>query len=228
MPSLPVLDGPTLAPSSGGKPKQLVILLHGYGSNGNDLIALAPYWHQALPDALFLAPNGPERVPGLAAGYQWWDLERRDRASRAAGVARAAPVLDAYIDQQLERYGLTEDKLVLVGFSQGTMMALHVGPRRKRAVAGIVGYSGMLAETESLSRDPHTRPPVLLTHGSADDVISIASFHEARSELERLGFDVATHVSDGLGHSVDLAGLDLGRDFVRRVLVEGGGAAATA
>lgn len=225
MPSIPSLDGPSLAPASGGEPKQLVILLHGYGSNGNDLIALAPYWHQALPDALFLAPNAPERMPGLATGYQWWDLSTRDRASRAAGVARAAPALDAYIDQELDRYGLTEERLVLVGFSQGTMMALHVGPRRKRQLAGIVGYSGMLAEVESLSRDPHTKPPILLIHGSADEMISISSFHEAKSELERLGFDVGSHVSAGLGHSVDMAGLELGRDFVRRVLA--GGAAAS-
>src|SRR5215210_980688 len=135
MSSLPVLDGPSLAPASGGPPKQLVILLHGYGSNGNDLISLAPYWHQAVPDALFLAPNAPEQIPGMAGAYQWWDLSTRDRASRAAGAARAGPVLDAYIDQQLERYGLTEDELVLVGFSQGTMMALHVGPRRERRIA---------------------------------------------------------------------------------------------
>jgi phospholipase/carboxylesterase len=220
MTSTTLLDGPSLAPASGGEPKQLVILLHGYGSNGNDLISLAPYWHQAVPDALFLAPNGPERVPGMAAGYQWWDLSTRDRASRAAGVARAAPVLDAYIEQQLERYGLTEEDLVLVGFSQGTMMALHVGPRRERRIAGIVGYSGMLADVESLFRDPHTKPPILLIHGSADTTISISSYHEAKSELERLGFDVASHVSAGLGHSVDMAGLELGRDFVRRVLVE--------
>ena len=220
MTSLPVLTGPSLAPASGGDPKQLIILLHGYGSNGNDLISLAPFWHQALHDALFLAPNGPERLPGMAAGYQWWDLSRRDRASRAAGVARAAPVLDAYIDQQLGRYGLTEDKLVLVGFSQGTMMALHVGPRRERQIAGIVGYSGLLADTGSLARDPHTKPPILLIHGSADDVVSIASYHEAKNELDGLGFDVSGHVSQGLGHSVDMAGLELGRDFVRRVLVE--------
>ncbi|HEY5720897.1 MAG TPA: dienelactone hydrolase family protein [Allosphingosinicella sp.] len=220
MTPLPALDGPSLAPASGGEARQLVILLHGYGSNGNDLISLAPYWHQAVPDALFLAPNGPEQVPGFPGGYQWWDLSTRDRASRAAGVARAAPVLDAYIDQQLERYGLTEEQLVLVGFSQGTMMALHVGPRRARRIAGIVGYSGMLAEVESLSRDPHTKPPVLLLHGSADEVISISSYQEAKTELERLGFDVGSHVSAGLGHSVDMAGLELGRDFVRRVLVD--------
>jgi phospholipase/carboxylesterase len=222
MSPLPVLDGPSLTPASGGSPKQLVILLHGYGSNGADLISLAPYWNQAVPDALFLAPNAPEQIPGMPGAYQWWDLSTRDRASRAAGAARAGPVLDAFIDQQLARYGLTEAELVLVGFSQGTMMALEVGPRRERQLAGIVGYSGMLADVGSLSRDPHTKPPILLIHGSADEVISIGSYHEAKTELERLGFDVSSHVSAGLGHSVDMAGLELGRDFVRRVLVERG------
>ena len=220
MSPLPVLDGPSLAPASGGEPKQLIILLHGYGSNGADLISLAPFWHQAVPDALFLAPNAPEQIPGMRGAYQWWDLSTRDRASRAAGAARAGPVLDAYIDQQLDRYGLTEEQLVLVGFSQGTMMALQVGPRRERQIAGIVGYSGMLADVGSLARDARTKPPVLLIHGSADATISIASYREAKDELERLGFDVSGHVSNGLGHSVDMAGLELGKEFVRRVLLE--------
>lgn len=217
MPSLPVLDGPSLAPASGGAPKQLIILLHGYGSNGSDLIALAPYWHQAIPDALFLAPNAPERVPGMWGAHQWWDLSTRDRASRGAGAAAAAPVLDAYIDAQLEKYGLTEAETVLVGFSQGTMMALQAGPRREKQLAGIVGFSGMMADTTSLAGDPHNKPPVLLIHGSADEMISLGAYHETKNELERLGFDVSGHVSQGLGHSVDAAGLELGKQFVRRV-----------
>jgi phospholipase/carboxylesterase len=220
MSSLPVLDGPSLVPASGGAPKHLVILLHGYGSNGADLISLAPHWWQAVPDALFLAPNAPEQIPGMPGAYQWWDLSLRDRASRAAGAAGAAPVLDAYIDRQLALHGLTEDRLVLVGFSQGTMMALQVGPRRERQVAGIIGYSWMMADPESLSRDVHTKPPILLIHGSADQMIPIASYYEAKNELERLGFDVGGHVSAGLGHSVDMAGLELGKDFLRRVLAD--------
>ena len=227
MPSLPVLDGPSLAPASGGEAGQLVILLHGYGSNGADLISLAPHWRQAVPDALFLAPNAPEPLPGMAGAYQWWDLSSRGPAARAAGAAAAAPVLDAFIDRQLARHGLTEEKLVLVGFSQGTMMALHVGPRRERPLAGIIGYSGMLAETGSLSRDPHTRSPILLIHGSADEMIPVSSYHEAKNELERLGFDVGGHVSAGLGHSVDMKGLELGRDFVRRVLMDRPSTSAT-
>ncbi len=211
-----MLTGPSLGPASGGKPRQIVILIHGYGSNGADLLSLAPYWYQHLPNALFVAPNAPEPCPGLPGGFQWWALETFDRAALAAGVARAAPKLDAFVDAQLAAHGLTERDLVLIGFSQGTMMALHVGPLRARRIAGIIGYSGVLA-------DPHTagvrtKPPVLLVHGDADPVVPIAGFHRSVAELQAMRFDLETHVSIGLGHGVDAQGLDLGLKFIRRVL----------
>jgi len=215
------LDGPSLAPASGGEPRQIVILVHGYGSNGADLIGLAPHWRTTLPDALFVAPNAPERCPGMPGGYQWWGLTMVDRpADRSAGAARAAPALDAFIDRQLALHGLAEDKLALVGFSQGTMMALQVGPRRERRLAGILGYSGMLVGAERLAEEVRTRPPILLVHGAADPTIPVAALHQARKELERLGFEIGAHVSPGLGHSVDAAGLELGRTFLRDVFAD--------
>ena len=138
-----LLDGPTSAPAAGAAPRSLVILLHGYGSNGADLIELVPYWRAALPDTLFLAPDAPQACPGAPAGRQWWPLTSLSPEARAAGVRVAAPALNAYIDSHLAAHDLTEEALALVGFSQGTMMALHVGPRRARPVAGILGYSGM-------------------------------------------------------------------------------------
>jgi phospholipase/carboxylesterase len=115
----------------------MVIFLHGYGSNGADLMGLVPYWRAALPDTVFLAPNAPQPCPGAPGGYQWWSLTSLDPQARAMGVRQAAPIVDAYIDGELARYGLTEDRLALVGFSQGTMMALHVGPRRRHRLASI-------------------------------------------------------------------------------------------
>src|SRR5471032_3024039 len=162
-----MIDGPRVVPASGATARSLVILLHGYGSNGDDLISLAPHWRGVLPATVFVAPNAPEPCPGAPGGYQWWALTSPDRGGRAAGAARAAPVLDAFIDAELARHGLTEAQLALVGFSQGTMMALQVGPRRLRALAGIVGYSGMLADPEALASEVRTRPPVLLVHGDA-------------------------------------------------------------
>jgi phospholipase/carboxylesterase len=198
-------------------PKSLVILLHGYGSNGDDLISLAPHWRGVLPATVFVAPNAPEPCPGAPGGFQWWALTSADRGARASGVARAAPVLDAFIDAELARYGLTEAQLALVGFSQGTMMALHVGPRRPRTLAGIVGYSGMLAEA-GVAGPAITRPPILLIHGDADPMIPLAAFYQAEAALVRDGFAVESHVSPGLGHSIDLAGLQLGGQFLANVL----------
>jgi phospholipase/carboxylesterase len=212
------IDGPRMTPASGAAATSLVVLLHGYGSNGEDLIGLAPIWRAGLPGAAFVAPNAPERCPGAPGGYQWWGISSLDRSALGAGVARAAPALDAFIDAELERHGLGEDRLALVGFSQGTMMALHVGPRRPRTLAGVVGYSGMLANEAGLDDATLRKPPVLLVHGDADPMIPLAAFHRTREALSRHGFTVETHVSAGLGHSIDAAGLTLGERFLKRVL----------
>lgn len=210
-----IVNGSSLQPLSGGAPKQIMLLLHGYGSNGADLISMAPHWQHALPEALFLAPNAPQRCGGMGSGYQWWGLSAFTPQALAAGAAGAAPAIDAFIDRKLAQYGLTESQLALVGFSQGTMMALHVGLRRKQQVACIIGYSGMLTGAAELAHANITKPPVLLVHGSADPIVPVASLHSAKAALERLGIGVTTHVSSGLGHSVDPTGLRLGGEFVQ-------------
>ena len=214
-----IVNGSSLQPLSGGAPKQIVLLLHGYGSSGADLISLAPHWHQALPDALFLAPDAPQRC-GMGAGYQWWPLMAFTAQALAAGAAGAAPAIDAFIDRKLEQYGLDEANLALVGFSQGTMMALHVGLRRGKPVAGILGYSGMLTGAADLAHRRIARPPVLLIHGSADPIVPVGALHAAEQALRRAGVDVTTHVSPGLGHGVDPIGLRLGGNFVAKVLTD--------
>ena len=218
MTTLAKIDGPRVAAASGGAPRSMVILLHGYGSNGADLIGLAPYWRDDLRETVFVAPNAPEPCPGAPGGYQWWALSSFDRNARAAGAQRAAPVLNAFIDAELARYALSDDRLALVGFSQGTMMALHVGPRRERPLAGIVGYSGMLADEAGLATEALTKPPILLVHGGADPMIPVAAFHQAMEALKRLQFAVEGHVSPGLGHSIDETGLQLGGRFLAKAL----------
>ncbi len=213
-----IVNGSSLQPLSGGSPKQIVLLLHGYGSNGADLISLAPHWQNALPDALFLAPNAPQRLGSMATGYQWWPLSAFTPQALATGAASAAPAIDAFIDRKLDQYELTEANLAIVGFSQGTMMALHVGLRRPRQVAAIVGYSGMLTGGHELSHLPITKPPVLLVHGSADPIVPVAALHAAKTELEHLGVDVTAHISTGVGHSVDPVGLRMGGEFVAKAL----------
>src|SRR5471032_1078209 len=204
-----MIDGPRVVPASGATARSLVILLHGYGSNGDDLISLAPHWRGVLPATVFVAPNAPEPCPGAPGGYQWWALTSASPNARAEGAARAAPVLDAFIDAELARYGLAEAQLALVGFSQGTMMALHVGPRRRNPLAGIVGYSGMLADEAGLADVSVTRPPILLIHGDADPMIPVAAFHQTKAALVRNGFVVESHISPGVGHTIDMAGLEL-------------------
>lgn len=218
MSQIPMLDGPSAAPASGGPAKSLVIFLHGYGSNGADLIDLAPYWASALPDTLFLAPDAPQLCEGVPYGRQWWALASLTPEARAVGVRISAPALNAYIDTQLAAHGLREDKLVLVGFSQGTMMALHVGPRRAMTPAGIVGFSGMLADPDALATEAVTKPPILLVHGDRDDVLPVSALHQAQNRLQALDFEVASYVSPGLGHSIDELGLRLGGDFLVRHL----------
>ncbi|MBC7635929.1 MAG: dienelactone hydrolase family protein [Acetobacteraceae bacterium] len=208
-----IVNGASLQPLSGAPPKQIILLLHGYGSSGADLIAMAPHWRQNLPDTLFLAPNAPQRA---GSGYQWWPLQSFTPHALAAGTALAAPAIDAFIDRKLGQYGLSEADMAIVGFSQGTMMALQVGLTRRTAPAAVVGYSGMFVGAAGLAHQNPTKPPVLLVHGSADPVIPVAALHAAKADLHKLGIKAATHVSAGLGHSVDVAGLRLGLDFIAK------------
>jgi phospholipase/carboxylesterase len=213
-----LLEGPRLNPLSGSKPEALVILIHGYGSNGEDLISLAAMMQPSLPYAVFVAPNAPSQLPHMAAAHQWWPIETFSMADRAVGAAAAAPTLDAFISEELNKAGLTSDRMVLVGFSQGTMMALHVGLRRLEAVAGIVGISGMLVASESLEADIRSRPPVLLIHCTQDDVVPFRSMELASSALANADVPVATHASVGLDHSVGPDGLSAATQFARLVL----------
>lgn len=206
------LDGPRLEPR-GITPTSLVVLLHGYGANGDDLIALGEGWRRWLPETVFVAPNAPEAIPGMYGGLQWFALTMRDPSEYWRGVVSAGPAVDRFIDDELARYRLSADRLVLVGFSQGTMMALHVGLRRAAAPAGIVGYSGLLAGPEHLA-EITARPPILLIHGEADDLIPVAALHIAREQLAGNDVLVEWHVRPGVGHGIDPEGQMMAGHFI--------------
>lgn len=211
------LSGPSLAPASGGKPEQLVIFLHGVGSDGDDLISLAPYFQKVLPDALFVSPNAPQAFDMAPAGYQWFSLKDMSSEARLAGTQMAAPVLDAFIDEKLSHTGLADDKLALIGFSQGTMMALYVGPRRASRMAGIIGYSGTLVGPELLADSIKSRPPVALVHGDSDEIVPVAALPLAVEGLKGAGIEVSHHISAGLGHGLDDDGIRFGMAFLAEI-----------
>ena len=213
------LDGPGVAPKAGGKAKQLVVFLHGYGSNGDDLISLAPYWADLLPEAEFLSPNAPfpcEINP--FGGFQWFGLEDRRPEMVLGSTRAAAAILDGFLDAQLQARGLDERSLALVGFSQGTMMSLFVGPRRATAPAAIVGYSGRLIGAELLADEIRSRPPVLLVHGTADPMVPFANLAHAQESLEAVGIAVETLVRPNLPHAIDPEGLMRGGQFLKQRL----------
>lgn len=215
------LDGPRL-PAKSRVTEQLVVFLHGYGANGNDLIAIGKQWQALLPGAAFVAPNAPEPCGHVPGGRQWFALTMRDSNERWIGVNKAAPVLDQFLDEELSRHRLDGRKLALVGFSQGTMLALHVGLRRALTPSAILGYSGELVlpngeDKPSLPAfNPGQFPPILLIHGGEDDVIPAEALFLSAAALGRAGLACQWHLSRHLGHGIDGEGLLHGGLFLAK------------
>lgn len=211
------LDGPRFG-AAPGRARRLVLLLHGVGADGHDLIGLAPYFAQGLPDTAFVSPHAPFPCDMAPMGRQWFSLQDRTPDVLLAAIRASAPVLDAFIDAELTRFGLPDNKLALVGFSQGTMMSLYVAPRRPTAIAGVVGYSGALAGPDRLPAEVKSKPPILLVHGDADQVVPFAAMAMAEQGLRAAGISVETLRRPGLPHSIDEEGIAAGIKFLSRVL----------
>jgi phospholipase/carboxylesterase len=215
------LDGPGCAPLSGGKAAYLVILLHGVGANGNDLISLARAWRKILPKAEFVVPNAPFPCDYAPDARQWFSLQDRAPEKLLAGVREAGAILDRFFDELLASRQLDDARLALAGFSQGAATALYAGLRRQTQIAGIVAFSGALPGGEGLRSDIRSKPPVLLVHGEADDAVPFQSMANAKAALEAAGVPVTAVARPGLGHAIDDAGIALAGDYLRDVLVAG-------
>jgi phospholipase/carboxylesterase len=224
------LDGPRI-PAAAGRTSQLVVFLHGYGADGNDLIELGRQWRALLPEAAFVSPHAPERAPAAPMGRQWFALANRSpddpagAAERWNGAVKARSAIDAFLDSELKRLSLDDSKLALVGFSQGSMMALHVGLRRPRGPAAILGFSGMLIGPERLdeatARDSRgAPPPILLVHGEQDPLIPLEATFMAAEALAQASIPTQWHLSLGIGHGIDAEGMRHGGLFLAKAFAE--------
>lgn len=213
------LSGPMLPPRSGNAPQQAVVLLHGYGSNGADLIGLAPHWQDVLPYAVFVSPNAPQQCEGLAEGFKWFDVSfDGDRlASRQTGCQAARPVLLEFLTDLWTQTGIAPEQTLLVGFSQGAMMALHVGLSLPERLMGIVAFAGALLPPEGFGTAAVGQPPVCLVHGDADTVVDPERSADADVALRLAGYEVSYHVSPGVGHGISPDGLDFATRFIARI-----------
>ncbi len=200
--------------AASGRARLLVVLCHGVGADGHDLIGLAEPWAAALPDAAFIAPDAPEPCDMAAFGRQWFSLQDRTPAVLEAGARRAAPPLLATVDAELAWLGLPAGAVALMGFSQGAMMVLHTGLRRPIPPAAILAYSGALLDSPALDAELTGKPPVLLVHGEADEVVPFARGPAAAAALRRRGLTVTTVWREEVGHWIDEAGLQAGANML--------------
>ena len=211
----PNLSGPRHAPANGATPQNLVILLHGVGADGNDLIGLAPHWARHLPDTEFVSPHAPYPYDKAPQGRQWFSIRDFSPEELLAGARETAPILNQFIDEQLARTGLSDNRLALVGFSQGTMMALFVALRRTQLMTGVIGYSGRMVGMETTADEVQSRPPILLVHGASDDLIATDAMLETVQNLALSEVATQWHICPNLGHGIDQAGLEIGGRFLR-------------
>ena len=213
-----VLQAGRVEPQSGDL-RSIVVFVHGYGANGADLLGLAQPLGEHLPDTLFVAPDAPEAIPGMPGGYQWFPIPWIDGSSEEEaerGLLAAADDFTAFLDALMVDEDVLPEQVVLFGFSQGTMMSLHVAPRREDPVAGIVAFSGRLLRPELLADEVISRPPVLLVHGDVDDVVRPQSLPHAAEALQGAGWqDVYAHVMKGTGHGIAPDGLSVALAFMR-------------
>jgi len=202
----------------GGTASALVVLLHGLGADGNDLIDIAARFAPDFPDVVWSAPDAPHPCDMAPYGRQWFSLRDRTLSAMAAGVASAHPPLSAFLDHRRRALDLPWSRVILVGFSQGTMMALHTALRLPEPVAGVIGFSGAMVGAERLAADVSARPRVLLIHGEEDEVVPWQASSLASQMLAGAGVDVELHLRPRLGHWIDPEGLQLARDFLHRTL----------
>ena len=204
-----------LAPHSGQPPMQLMVLLHGYGSDGNDLIGLGQHWGPVLPQMLFVSPNAPNPCAGNPFGYEWFPLDVDRIAGRIEGAKRARPLVVEFLETLWAETGVTAAETFLVGFSQGAMMALHVGTALEQRLCGVIAFSGAFVPADGFAEGKFAKPPVALIHGELDGVVDPDLSRQALVDLRAAGFEAGLHISKGVAHGISPDGLDFATSFIQ-------------
>ena len=198
-----MLTGPELSTKNGNKPKQLIIFLHGVGADGDNLIDIANVLGPHFPDAYFLSPNAPFPYDMASSGYQWFQFRDISEENLLKGLNKAMPYLNEFVDHQLKRFNLTEQDLAVIGFSQGSMIALHTFPRRSKPIALIAALSGTIVAPHLLEKELKSKPSILLMHGEKDQVVPVKFMKLSSQALKNLDFNIKTHIYPNLEHSIN-------------------------
>ena len=212
------LNATILEPMSKSNPKNAVILCHGYGGDGKDISILASYWRAHLPDTIFICPDAPERCAASPTGFQWFDLMDQTKEQILSKSLVAEMKLNKLIDQVKIKNDLTADKIVLGGFSQGCMISLQTGLKRKDKINSIVGYSGKIIDTDHLSRNIISRPNIILMHGDIDQVVTVESLLEAKDFFIKNNYEIKTKIFKNCEHRIPTEGSSLGLQFIQKHL----------
>tara|TARA_Y100000590_G_C15434026_1_gene906310 strand:+ start:224 stop:880 length:657 start_codon:yes stop_codon:yes gene_type:complete len=214
-----VLDTTTVLPASGNHPRQIIVLCHGYGGDGKDISTLAINWQRFLPNSIFLCPNAPEVCKINPHGFQWFDLSSENEEIILNKSIAAEEKLNIYLDQAIEHYKLEVNNLALVGFSQGCMMSIQVGLKKKEKINCIIGYSGKVINQSHLSHNINSKPKILLMHGENDTIVSPTHLLESKEYLKKHGLKIKTKMFKNCEHRIPVEGSSLGLAFLKKNLL---------
>ena len=214
-----ILDVISVPPLSKNKPRHAIVLCHGYGGDGEDISSLAINWQRFLPDAIFLCPNAPEICTVNPQGYQWFDLTSEEEEVILEKSLMAEEKLNTFLDQVFDNFQLEPTNLALVGFSQGCMVSIQVGLKKKEQINCIIGYSGKVINQKHLSNNINSKPKIFLMHGENDTIVPPTHLLEAKEYLNKCGLKIKTKLFKNCDHKIPVEGSSLGLGFLKKNLL---------